>query len=132
MEGLCAQKLLPRESDELGLLLSGDGNSPTQTSTAIPRVRQTHVTGRGGFYPPISLPYTPFIPPCPVSVHACSSDPHFSLMSAVLGQPPRMVLCELRLEHYPLLPILCRMWHTAGTECDWINASPLLPSEGPN
>lgn len=53
-------------------------------------------------------------------------------MSTVLGLPPRMVLCELGLEHYPLLPILCRMWHTAGTECDWMNASPLLSPEGPN
>lgn len=43
-------------------------------------------------------------------------------MSAVLG--PRMVLYELGLEQYPLLSILCRMWHTAGTECDWMNASP--------
>lgn len=35
-----------------------------------------------------------------------------------------MVLYELGLEQYPLLSILCRMWHTAGTECDWMNASP--------
>lgn len=86
--GLWVQMLLPRESDELGILLGDDGNhSPTRPSTIIPQgtpdpTRQADLPNpccwhRGPLPTSSSLPYNPFTSSSPMSVHACSSEPPF-------------------------------------------------------